>query len=90
MTGAQRREAVFAPGYLENLLDWIRTDRKPTLRTLNLVEPAVRDPFEGVGRPEVLRGDLAGRWSRRIDREHRLLCQVGVGRVYFLAARYHY
>lgn len=90
MTGTQRREAVFDPDFLEDLLDWIRTDRKPTLRTLKLVEATVRDPFEGVGKPEALRGDLAGRWSRRIDREHRLVYQVGAERVYFLAARYHY
>ena len=90
MTGAQRREAVFDPDFLEDLLYWIRTDRKRALRTLKLVEATVRDPFEGVGKPEALRGDLAGRWSRRIDREHRLVYQVGAERVYFLAARYHY
>lgn len=90
MTGAQRREAVFDPDFLEDLLDWIRTDRKRTLRTLKLVEATVRDPFEGVGKPEALRGGLARRWSRRIDREHRLVYQVGAERVYFLAARYHY
>lgn len=47
-------------------------------------------PVWGVGKPEALRGDLARRWSRRIDREHRVVYQVGAERVYYLAARYHY
>lgn len=81
---------MFDPDFLEDLLYWIRTDRKRALRTLKLVEATVRDPCEGVGKPEALRGDLAGRWSRRIDREHRLVYQVGAERVCFLAARYHY
>ena len=51
MTGAQRRDAVFAPDFLEDLLDWIRTDRKRTLRTLNLVEATVPDPFGAPANP---------------------------------------
>lgn len=90
MTGTKRREAAFDPDFLEDLVYWIRTDRKRALRILKLVEATVREPFEGVGKPEALRGDLARRWSRRIDREHRLVYQVSAERVYLLAARYHY
>ena len=90
MTGPQRREAVFDPGFLEDLNYWTRTDRKRALRTLKLVEAILRDPFAGIGKPEPLRRELAGRWSRRIDSEHRLIYQVSDDRVYFLAARYHY
>ena len=90
MTRPQRREAVFDPAFLEDLHYWTRTDRKRALRTLKLVEAILRDPFGGMGKPERLRGELAGRWSRRIDTEHRLVYQVSDARVHFLAARYHY
>ncbi|MDE2805424.1 MAG: Txe/YoeB family addiction module toxin [Gemmatimonadota bacterium] len=90
MTGRQRREAVLHPRFLEDLAYWTRTDRKRALRTLKLVEAILRDPFDGIGKPEPLRRELTGRWSRRIDSEHRLVYQVSDDRVYFLAARYHY
>ena len=81
---------MFDLGFLEDLNYWTRTDRKRALRTLKLVEAILRDPFDGIGKPEPLRRELAGRWSRRIDSEHRLVFQVNEERVYFLAARYHY
>ena len=90
MTAPHRREAVFDPAFLEDLTFWTRTDRRRALRILRLVEAALRDPLRGAGKPEPLRGPLAGRWSRRIDAEHRLAYQVSASRVYFLAARYHY
>lgn len=76
--------------FLSDLEHWTRTDRRRALRTLRLVEEVLRDPFEGTGKPERLRGTLAGKWSRRIDQEHRLVYQVDGSRVTFLAARYHY
>ena len=81
---------MFDRAFLEDVTYWTRTDRKRALRTLKLVEAILRDPFEGMGKPERLRGELAGRWSRRIDTEHRLVYQVAKDRVHFLAARYHY
>ena len=60
------------------------------LRALRLVEATMRDPFDGPGKPERLRGKLSGCWSRRIDHEHRLVYKVDDDRVYFLAARHHY
>ena len=85
-----RREAVMDPSFLEDLEYWARTDRRRAVRTLKLVEAILRDPFEGPGKPEPLRGQLAGKWSRRIDQEHRLVYEVAEDRIYFLAARYHY
>ncbi len=84
------RDAVFDPHFIADLEYWTRTDRKRALRTLRLVEDVLRDPFTGAGKPEPLRGQLSGKWSRRIDQEHRLVYEVGDDRVYFLAARYHY
>ena len=57
---------------------------------LKLVRATLRDPFEGVGKPEPLRGELGGRWSRRIDDEHRLVYRVTTDQVRFLTARHHY
>jgi toxin YoeB len=54
------------------------------------VEATLRDPFQGIGKPEALKYVLAGCWSRRITQEHRLVYRVGETRVDFLQARYHY
>jgi toxin YoeB len=54
------------------------------------VEATLRDPFQGIGKPEALQYVLAGCWSRRITQEHRLVYRVGETRVDFLQARYHY
>ena len=90
MTESGHRDALFDPNCLDDLEHWVRTDRRRALRTLKLIEAVLRDPFSGPGKPEPLRGQLSGAWSRRIDQEHRLLYRVSEGRVRFLAARYHY
>ena len=84
------RDAVFHREFLEDLRFWVKTDRTAALRTLELVEAALRDPFQGIGKPEALKYVLAGCWSRRITQEHRLVYKVGETRVDFLQARYHY
>ncbi|MCY4427340.1 MAG: Txe/YoeB family addiction module toxin [Halieaceae bacterium] len=90
MTDGRPRQAVMDRNFLDDLESWTRIDRRRALRTLRLVEDVLRDPFDGPGKPEPLRGQLAGKWSRRIDQEHRLIYQVDDDRVYFLAARHHY
>jgi toxin YoeB len=90
LTQAPKRQAVFHPEFLEDLRYWVKTERNTALRVLDLVEAALRDPFEGVGRPEPLRHALAGCWSRRITQEHRLVYRVAEARIDFLQARYHY
>ena len=84
------RDAVFHREFLEDLRFWVKTDRNATLRTLELVEATLRDPFQGIGKPEALKYMLAGCWSRRITQEHRLVYKLGETRVDFLQARYHY
>ena len=84
------RDAVFHREFLEDLRFWVKTDRTAALRTLELVEAALRDPFQGIGKPEALKYVLAGCWSRRLTQEHRLVYKVGETRVDFLQARYHY
>ena len=83
-------EAFFHKEFREDLRYWVEAERSTALRVLELVEAVLRDPFEGVGKPEPLRYVLAGCWSRRITQEHRLVYRVSAGRIDFLQARYHY
>ena len=90
MTKAVKREAVFDADFLEDLRFWIETDRNVALRVLELVDAVIRDPFQGIGKPELLRYEFKGCWSRRITQEHRMVYRVYATRVDFLQARYHY
>jgi toxin YoeB len=84
------RDAIFHREFRQDLRYWVETDRKVALRTFELVEAVLRDPFTGIGKPEPLKYVLAGCWSRRITQEHRLVYHVGERRIDFLQARYHY
>ena len=84
------REAVFQPEFIEDLRFWVETDRKIALRALDLIESILRDPFEGIGKPEPLKYLAPGTWSRRLTQEHRIVYLVRDDRVDFLQARYHY
>jgi len=85
-----KRDAVFQAEFLEDLMYWVKTDRRAAMRVLELVHAVLRDPFEGIGKPEPLKYVLAGCWSRRITQEHRLVYCVSENRIDFLQARYHY
>ena len=83
-------DAWFQREFLEDLRHWVSTDRRVALKILDLVDAVLRDPFEGIGKPEPLKYEAAGAWSRRITQEHRLVYLVGKGRIDFLQGRYHY
>lgn len=85
-----KREIVMAEVFREDLRHWAETDRKLLLRLLDLMEAVVRDPFSGIGKPEPLRYRIAGAWSRRLDKKHRVVYKVHDDRIEFLQARYHY
>jgi len=74
----------------EDLAWWIQQDRNKALRIVNLIKEVQRDPFKGIGKPEPLRHELKGCWSRRVDQEHRLIYQVTEAKIRVLACRYHY
>lgn len=84
------RKLVFDISAVEDLTYWVQTDRRKALRILELVQETVSDPFCGKGRPEPLKHELAGLWSRRIDQEHRLVYQVTADSLRVLACRFHY
>jgi len=85
-----KRVATFQLEFLQDLRYWVKTERSVAVRVLDLVEGVMRDPFEGLGKPEPLKFTLAGCWSRRITQEHRLVYRVTDETVDFLQARYHY
>lgn len=74
----------------DDYLYWQKTDRKLLDKLNRLIKECQRHPFDGTGKPEPLRGDLAGFWSRRIDREHRLVYRVRNETLEIIACRYHY
>ena len=60
------REAVFQPEFIEDLKFWVKNDRKTALRVIKLIEDILRDPHDGIGKPEPLKYLAPGTWSRRI------------------------
>ena len=84
------RLVVLSSNFQADLRYWIETDRKLALRVLDLMNAVISDPFNGIGKPEPLRFDLAGCWSRRLTQDHRIIYRVSADRVEFLQARYHY
>lgn len=80
----------FDPSAFDDLAWWIKQDRKKALRIMKLLKEVQRTPFEGTGKPEALKHDLAGCWSRRIDQEHRVVYEVKKDKIRVLACRYHY
>jgi toxin YoeB len=74
----------------EDLQYWVQTNPKLAKRLLRLIEETRRNPFVGAGKPEPLRGELSGWWSRRIDQEHRLIYRVEGDGLILAQARGHY
>lgn len=84
------RSIQFGPDAWDDFLFWLGADRKTAKRITRLIAEVQRDPFSGIGKPEPLKGDLAGYWSRRIDDEHRLVYRADEHTVKIIKARYHY
>lgn len=84
------RNLEFDPSAIEDLAWWIEKDRKKALKIIRLITDIQRDPFHGIGKPEPLKHELSGCWSRRIDDVHRVVYEVLENRIRILACRYHY
>jgi toxin YoeB len=70
---------------------WFQEKDRRLLKRINaLIKDTLRSPFEGLGKPEPLKADLSGYWSRRIDNEHRLVYSVRSDQLVIIACRYHY
>lgn len=74
----------------DDYLYWQQTDPKKLRRINELIQAVQREPFKGIGKPEPLRGNWTGFWSRRIDREHRLVYAVEKSKMLIAQCRFHY
>jgi toxin YoeB len=84
------RAIRFVPDAWDAYLYWQDQDRKTLKRLNQLIVAAARDPFAGIGKPEALRGDLSGYWSRRIDEANRLVYRANDAELVIVACRFHY
>lgn len=83
-------KTVFSGHGWADYVYWSETDRRMVNRINRLIEDSRRDPFAGIGKPEPLKGDPIGYWSRRIDEEHRLVYRVRGDELTVVQARCHY
>jgi len=74
----------------EDYLSWQKEDKKIFWKINELIKAIQRTPFEGIGKPEPLKYDLTGLWSRRIDREHRLVYKVESDELFIYSCRFQY
>ena len=74
----------------DDYLYWQEHDKKTLKRINKLIADTKRSPFEGIGKPEALKENLSGFWSRRIDESHRLVYAVDDTRIIIISCRYHY
>jgi toxin YoeB len=81
---------LFSEQAWDDYLWWQAHDAKTLERLNTLIKDASRNPFQGIGKPEPLRGDLSGWWSRRITQEHRLVYRAADGVLQIAQCRYHY
>ena len=81
---------VFTALSWEDYLYWQKNDKQKLKRINELLRDISRNPYEGIGKPEPLKFNYAGFWSRRIDEEHRLIYRVVNDEVQIAKCRYHY
>jgi len=81
---------TFTENTWEDYVYWQSIDKKTEKKINDLLKDIQRNPFSGIGKPEALKYDLKGYWSRRIDQEHRLVYQVTDNELMIYACRFHY
>ena len=84
-------EIVFEPAAEEDLKAWVKASDKAILKKIaQLIEAIMENPYEGIGKPESLKFNLSGVWSRRINREHRLIYEIMSEKIIIHSLRGHY
>jgi toxin YoeB len=84
------RRIAFLPASFEDFNRWATEDKKIYARIVKLIKDIERSPFEGLGKPEPLKHELRGLWSRRITEEHRLVYKVTEEEIIIVSCRFHY
>lgn len=81
---------TFSQNAWEEYISWQSEDKKILKKINALIKEIQRNPYEGIGKPEPLKYDLSGLWSRRIERDHRLVYQIIKHELYIYSCRYYY
>ena len=84
------KRIIFSKNAWEDYTSWQNQDKKTLKKINSLIKDIQSSPYEGIGKPEPLKYDLAGLWSRRIDREHRLVYSVEEEDLQIYSCKYHY
>ena len=84
------RRVAFESNAFEDFTSWASQDKKTYQKIVRLIKEVQRDPFVGTGKPEPLKHDLKGYWSRRIDQEHRFVYTVTDDAIIIISCKYHY
>jgi len=83
-------QVTFSPRAKEDFDYWLMTNKSISRKIVSLIEAIMNTPFEGIGKPEPLKHELSGAWSRRINREHRLIYEVDDEAILILSVKGHY
>jgi toxin YoeB len=84
------RRVSFDQEAFNDFQEWASVDRKIYKKIVELIKAIVRDPFQGIGKPEPLRANLSGAWPRQINEKHRLVYRVSDTEVLIESCKYHY
>lgn len=84
------RKVAFLSRSFDEFNQWAIEDKKIYAKIVNLIKDIHRDPFSGIGKPEALKHDLSGLWSRRITKEHRLVYSVSEEEIVIVSCKFHY
>ncbi|MEL6560046.1 MAG: Txe/YoeB family addiction module toxin [Bacteroidota bacterium] len=82
-------DIIFSTHAWDDYQYWLREDKKMLKKVNELIKQCQRKPFEGIGKPEALKNDLSGWWSRRINHEHRLVYKIENGKLLIAQCRKH-
>ena len=83
-------QLLFVKEAWDGYLYWQQNDKRINKRLNELIKAVAREPFSGIGKPDLLKFDMAGYWSRRINNEHRLAYKIDDDTVTIIQCRYHY
>jgi len=84
------KKIVFEETAFQHFTEWVTIDKKLHQRIVNLIKDILRQPYSGIGKPEALKHEMSGYWSRRINDEHRLVYKVDDEIVTIASCKYHY
>jgi toxin YoeB len=84
------KKIVFEFKAFEDFNEWANSDKKIYKRIVQLIKDINRSPFSGIGKPEPLKYELSGYWSRRINEEHRLVYKIRDDEIIIISCKYHY